>query len=842
MLAVFVVPAINVKRYRDSVSRALGRALGREVAVRSVSLRVLPPGLILKGVAISDDRSISAEPMLRAEEVRASLRWTSLWRGRLEIASLSFRYPSLNLVRARDGRWNVLALVERARQTPSAPTTKSRPEARPRFPYIESVNGRVNLKIGNDKKVFALTDADFAVWQPSEGEWRVRLKARPIRTDASLSDTGTVQLNGSVRRAAALRAMPLSLQFSWDNAQLGQLTTLIYGRDRGWRGALRYNLAVAGTPGEVRLVADASIDDFRRYDIVTADSLPLTAHCAAQYSLETRQLSDFACQGPAFDGVATARGNINLANAAPVYDLTFTAEQVPLPFALVMARHMKADMPSDLAGTGTIGAVLTCRSVPGGGSRVWGGSGTTSRLSLRSSVVSRGLDFGPVEFELLPASTQRAGDWRKTFPQGTLRGVPLAHPTLLRIRPFSVDLGGASPATVTWWFSRDWYMGEVAGAAELQRLFQIARTLALPAPVQHMEGDARVQVQLAGRWAGFAKPLITGKAQLRAVTAEINGFAAPAKIASATAVVSEKNIILQNLTFGFPGTRGNLSGSIQWPRGCTPSAQTPCSLGLTLVADQLSLEDLNRLTNPRLHDHPWYAVWTRFGAHSKNPWQELYASGRISAGKFSFSGLPLSHVSAQLRLAPGRFDLSDVRADALGGKYVGELRADLTGAAPAYSSSGELQHISLAEIGFLMHDAWASGTASFSYKGTTAGWTKKELMASAAAAAKFRWEQGTLPRIILDGNGSPLQIRHFTGSLELAKGVFKLGPSKLETPAGIYEVSGTASLGQDLDLRLARNGLKPAEELRGYSIRGSLGKPRVSPLPVREAQAKATGR
>lgn len=841
MLAVFVVPAINVKRYRDSVSRALGRTLGREVAVRSVSLRILPPGLILKGVVIGDDRTISAEPMLRAEEVRASLRWTSLWRGRLEIASLSFRYPSLNLVRGRDGRWNVLALVERARQIPSAPTTKSRPEARPRFPYIESVNGRVNLKIGNDKKVFAITDADFAVWQPSEGEWRMRLKARPIRTDASLGDTGTVQLNGSIRRAAALRDMPLSLQFSWDHAQLGQLTTLIYGRDRGWRGALHYNLAVAGTPGQLRLTADASIDDFRRYDIVTADSLRLAAYCAAQYSLETRQLSDIACQGPALDGVITARGNVNLA-ATPTYDLTFTAEHVPLSFALVMARHMKADMPSDLAGVGTIGAVLTCRTPQDGGMAVWGGSGTTSRLSLRSSVVSRGLNFGPVEFDLLPASAQQAGDWRKTFPQGTLRGVPLAHPTLLRMRPFSIDLGGASPANVGWWFSRDWYMGEVAGAAELQRLFQIARTLALPAPVQQVEGDARIQVQLAGRWAGFARPLITGKAQLHGVTAEINGFAAPAQIASATAVASEKNITLQNLTFAFPGTRGNLSGSIQWPRGCTPSAQTPCSLGFTLAADQLSLEDLNRLINPRLHDHPWYAVWTRFGAHSKSPWQELYAAGRISAGKFSLSGLPLSHVSAQLRLAPGKFDLSDLRADVLGGKYVGELRADLTGAAPGYSSAGEMQHISLAEMSSLMHDAWASGTASFSYKGTAAGRTKKELAASAAATAKFQWEQGALPRIILDRNGSPLQIRHFTGSLELAKGIFQMGPSKLETPAGIYEVSGTASLGQDLDLRLALNGRKPPEELRGYSIGGSLAKPRVSPLPVREAQAKATGR
>src|SRR3954453_7083396 len=124
LFVLFLVPTINVNRYKTTVADSLTRALGREVTIQQIKLQTFPqPGLLLNGVVVADDPSISAEPMLRAEEVLATIRFTSLWRGRLEISNLKLRYPSLNLVRANDGRWNIESLLERARQTPTAPTT-----------------------------------------------------------------------------------------------------------------------------------------------------------------------------------------------------------------------------------------------------------------------------------------------------------------------------------------------------------------------------------------------------------------------------------------------------------------------------------------------------------------------------------------------------------------------------------------------------------------------------------------------------------------------------------------------------------------------------------------------
>src|SRR6266446_4766858 len=99
-LGIFVPPSINVNRYKSRIAGAIGHP----VTVGGVALRLLPqPGFTLNNLIVADDPAFSAEPMLRSEEVIASLRLSSLWRGRLEIAKLTLKEPSLNLVRSPTG-------------------------------------------------------------------------------------------------------------------------------------------------------------------------------------------------------------------------------------------------------------------------------------------------------------------------------------------------------------------------------------------------------------------------------------------------------------------------------------------------------------------------------------------------------------------------------------------------------------------------------------------------------------------------------------------------------------------------------------------------------------------
>ena len=276
VLALFVVrPQAGYLRGR--VSQTLRRALGREVEIRSVHLRFLPrPGFILDNVVIADDSAFGAEPLVRAPEVTAWLRLIPLLRGRIEISTLNLADASLNVTSDEQGKWNVEELIDRTARVSTAPTSARGRQARSKFPYIEATQARINLKVGREKTHFAFTNADFALWQETENAWALRLRARPIRTDANLTDTGTVLLSGLWQRSSVLSQTPLQFSMTWNQAQIGQLSKLIHGADRGWRGSAALSATVSGTPENLRLVLDAYVEDFRR-----AGSDTITIHVEA---------------------------------------------------------------------------------------------------------------------------------------------------------------------------------------------------------------------------------------------------------------------------------------------------------------------------------------------------------------------------------------------------------------------------------------------------------------------------------------------------------------------------------------------------------------------------------
>src|SRR5208283_49896 len=147
----------------------------------------------------------------------------SLWRGRLEIGRISVDEASLNLVRTSAGRWNLDSLFPNV-AAQAQPAAGSAPHRRViPFPYLEATNSRINIKNGAEKLPFSLLDTDLSLWQEEPGDWRIRLRGQPARTDVSLDlyDTGVVRLEASVRPAADLRQMPVHLDLEWNEAQLG---------------------------------------------------------------------------------------------------------------------------------------------------------------------------------------------------------------------------------------------------------------------------------------------------------------------------------------------------------------------------------------------------------------------------------------------------------------------------------------------------------------------------------------------------------------------------------------------------------------------------------------------
>lgn len=820
VVVTLVPPWVSLNRFRGAIVSAIGGALGRQVTARDVSLRLLPqPGIHLTNLVVHEGPAFGAEPMLRAEEVTATLRLTSLWRGRLEIGSLSFKYPSLNLVRNPDGGWNLQDLLLRAAHIPSAPTAKSRPEQRPRFPYIEADDGRINFKAGNEKKVYSLTEADFALWLASEDEWKMRLEARPVRTDANLSDTGVIKVNGTFRRATRLRQTPMRVRLELERAQLGQLTSLVSGRDRGWRGAVYLNAVLAGTPSDLNVNGELSVDDFRRYDIFSGETLRLSARCAAKYHLAGQRLSGIDCRVPQGAGEILVSGAVSGLPGSPAYDLSISAKQVPMAEVLRMARHGKQGMPDDLTAGGKFDAGFTLRRSGTGSS--WTGGGEIEDPVLRSRVLGPELRLGNIKFAVTSPAPELV----------RVRGVPVGRAEVaaaprLSVAAFAVPLDAVAPATARAALSRTEYRIHLRGDAEVARLLAAASAVGISVPRGSASGRAKLDLHLAGSWEGFAPPCVTGRVQLRGVTARLREAAAPLQLRTANLAISGDQIRAQNVVASFAGRDTSFSGWLVLPRGCSPDSE--CAVRFDLHSAEVSADELNRLFNPRMRRR----LWPRFtSAPGTGSLGEIRAEGRLTANKLALGPFVATRAVAHAQLAEGKLHLTRVAAEVFGGRHRGEWHADFSGLQPVYAGSGTLEHVAVEPLAELMAKKWATGTLGGTYRVMMAGWTGEDLASSAEGTFNFDWRDGTLTRVALDSDGAALRLKRFSGQLRLRDSRLEVAASRIETPGGIYVVSGSASLQRRLDLRLERQGAA------GYTLSGTVEDPQVTLLPASETQA-----
>lgn len=828
VLALFLIRP-GAQRLRTRIVRSISLALGRPVDVGRVTLRLLPqPGFDLENFVVHEDPEFGAEPVLQSADVVATVRVSSLLRGRLEIARLSLTEPSLNLVRNAEGRWNLEKLVERAASTPVAPTAKARSEVRPGFPYIEADHGRINFKFGQEKKPYSLTEANFALWQDSENTWGIRLRAQPMRTDFNLSDTGQLAVDGTWQRSADLHETPVQFKAQWEGAQLGQVTKLTLGQDKGWRGAVRLSATLTGTPKDLQVNTQGSIEDFRRYDISGDPALRLAARCSGRYSTADHVFSALACHAPVGDGEIALDGSV--APMAGAYDLTMSVRSLPVQPVVEFSRRVKKNVPTDIMASGKMDASVSLRrkSSASGMEAIWQGRGEVLGLNLRSTITST-----RIALDKIPFSVSSVGDFdlhHAGLTQGSAQSrkstASASHEVRVEVGPFNLALGRPANATVRGQFTRSGYNLLVQGDAEVERLLEVARTIGLPAPQAAANGEARISLHVGGGWAGFAAPVVTGTAQLYSVRARIRGLNKPVEISSATIELTPGAAEVRKMTASAAGNTWH--GSLTIPRQCdTPKA---CVIGFDLHTDEFVSDNLAALVNAVPGKQPWY----RFLSSPTQPkpyLASIHAAGRLTAGRVLIHNLVANRVSAEVELEQGRLQLSNLRAEMLGGRHAGEWQVDFTVNPPAYRGHGTLEKVALGQVAEAMHDPWITGSANLEYHASAAGWSKAELLSHAEASFQIEARDGSLPHLTLAGESGPLRISRFTGQILLRAGKFEIEPGKLQTAGGIYQLSGTASWSRVLDIKLAREGA------RGFDIAGTLNQPHVTLSTTPETQA-----
>ena len=844
-LLVLFLMRPGASRLKARIANSISLAVARPVEVGSVHIRFLPPGFDLENLVIHEDPAFGVEPMLRAQQVTAMVRLTSLVRGRLDIARLELSELSLNLVRRADGRWNLEALLERTARTPLAPTAKSKSEVRPGFPYIEASAGRINLKAGQEKKPYALLNADFALWQESENTWGVRLKAEPMRIDMSLSDAGLLQMDGTWQRAGNLRETPLQFSIEWSRAQLGQLTKLISGSDRSWRGAVRLDATLNGTPAAMLVAADMSIEDFHRYDISSVGGMRIAAHCDGRYSSLENVTHEIFCSAPVGNGMITLHGDAGLPGVHRI-NLSLNLESVPMTAVEQLARRAKKGLPADLVATGSVQGNFVLKEKEDdtlGRGPDFQGQGEIADLRLQSASANVDLAPGSVPFVLgsagIHASSKNVSVWHLKNeilpPQDELR---------LEYGPFPVVLGRPAPAQVRGWVARSGYGMVVRGEGEVSHTLRAASLLGLPAMRANVAGVAQMELLVAGRWAtnpfgtssGFSLPEVTGTVQLRNLRATVQGLNGPIEIASAELQLSPNEVRLEKLNA--QAADAQWTGSVTLPRGCgTPGA---CLVRFSLNTEEVGLSGLHEWLTPPASQRRWYQIISTYEPLPSSFLQSLRAAGTVSAGHLLIHNLVANRVSASLDLERGKLKISDWRGSLLGGKHHGDWQIDFAKGSPVYTGSGTLTGVSLEQVAEAMHDPWISGIAGGTYQLTASGADSEAFWQSAEGRLQFDLREGVLSHISLAGDEQPLQVERWQGHARLRGSEIEIEDGEMASPFGEYEVSGTASLGRELNFKLIEGTeTRPAQaSTLVYRITGTVAAPRVALTPAPETQAQ----
>jgi hypothetical protein len=842
-----------VYHLRNRIAGSIGSGLGRRVEIDNVRLRALPrPGFDLEGLVIYDDPAISAEPMIRAQDVSAAIRLRSLLRGRLEIATLSANEPSINLVRDNQGRWNLESLLERNAQIPAAPTGKAASERRPAFPYLEASHARVNFKIGQTKKSYALMDADVALWQDSENSWSARIKAEPVRTDFNLTDTGLLQVNATWQRAASLRLTPVRIAVQWQGGQLGQLSKLLSGKDRGWRGGVNLTAQISGAPEALRIESQTAIEGFHRYDIAGSENVRLATDCSGLYNVAESFLDDLLCESPINGGLLRLRGDAILNTQPPTYNLTLTAVKVPLISVVRLLRQAKKQIPNDLTASGLLSGEFLIRSdrrsvlnsaINGRLDALppWSGTGSATEVRLQSNAGKDEIAFGNIPLALVGADSEAASPFHRLAKEEQEHEPSEPH---LRIGPVVVTMKSSLPVNAGGWISAAGYHFSLRGDMELKDLFRLEDVFALPVTRPAAEGSAKLDASVSGAWQGFSPAVTAGSAQLRNVRAAMRGLNVPIEISSAAMTLTPGAVLMQKISARTGST--HWSGHVTAPRHCAaPGSDSVCAFQFDLTADELSTADLVEWFRPHPAKRPWYRALdsnsTSDDVVGPSPLLAIRARGNLQVGQFELKKLSVGQIATQVDLDRGKITLAAIGAQLLQGTYEGNWIVDASGRdlpggdvpihdgsiregsaeGIRYKGSGRLSDISLAQLGALMNDAWISGTADGTFDVDGSGNNFHDFLSRSDGKLEFAMRNGSLPHIEIPGTPGPLPVHRFAGKLHLKKGVWELSSGRLESHDGIYQASGTASASGGVDFVLTRG------DDQSWMLTGTLAEPHV---------------
>ena len=819
---IVIPPLVSVNRYKSRIAQAMSNSLGRPARISAVELRLLPrPEFVITDLTVNEDPSYGAEPVLHANTVTAAIRLASLWRGRLEISRISVDEASLNLVRTTEGRWNLDTLFRTATQSQTDGAKTSRPIP---LPYLEATNSRINIKQGFEKLPYSLVGADLSFWEEDPGDWRVRLKAQPVRTDVSLDqgDTGVVQLEARMRRAPELRLMPMHVELEWRDAQMGQLSRLLIGSDAGWRGGLTEEMKIDGTPDSASVTTRLRATGVHREEFAPVAPLDFDANCAFAYHYSRRTIEKLVCDSPLGDGRLRVEGNLP-SDGQP--KLSVELQKIPAQAVLDALRTVREELGAGLEADGTLSGKLTYDTTslapvaepPGkrghrnkktiakeSAATPLSGSITVDSLKLSGGSLSQPVQIQKAVFEPAIGVNGQESELAGTANVPAGAPTPLAFTVRLMRSGYQVTTRGAgTPARLR-------QLAHAAGLKEAGALDAIAGdpvTLDLtiqgpwlPAPdvtlAENALGSAAPATGVGPAATAASQPVpdrLTGTVTLHNANWKTDALPTAVEIAQATLHLGGGASLWDAVVFSY----GPLIGTARVELPVCAGVEGQCLPTVNLDFPSLDAAELQTaLLGAEKKGTLLSTVIARVSPSSTHAWPAF--QGTVKADSLELGPVTLEDFVASLKVSTTSAEITSADAGMLGGQIhlTGKIES---GGKPAYSLDGSVQKVNPADL-CRMIELKCTG-ASFDGHGKLemAGYTGKDLANSAKGTVHFDWRKGAISgRTGTSAESVPPMVARFdrwSGDAEIANGAVTLKENQVQQGARKGLVNASVSFG-----------------------------------------------
>jgi hypothetical protein len=851
---------VRTHRMQRYLVAHLERAFGRPVEVGRFSVQVLPiPELDVDAVSIGEDPAFGNEYFLRADHMTARLRWLGLFRGHFEFGTMSFTRPSLILVRSSEGRWNLERWLPPGRPAaaalgplPAAPQTRE--ESTYRLRKIDFDEGRINFKIGNDKRPFAFTDVSGSVEQVSSGRWQVQLEAQPWRSGVLLQSTGVLQVSGYVAGTSA-RLQPAQIRVHWEKVSLADLFRMATGNDSGVRGqfaldgnaSVGMGVAAEGLTASVwRFALKARATQIHRWDLTERDDNPrVNVNVKGLWELATAEAraDEVTVELPRSkltgSGVLQTSGSANW--RAQFEDLAVQGEDI-LAWCRAFQPYVaeEANLSSQITGSlsatgwplrwekGSLESAAGSLRLPGQ---------TVARIdpfhaTMRNGKIEVvGLRLRLPAVALAKGTSEEAEKSSKMKPNGGLEDIidaTLTHDSV--VREGSLHLNLRVPNVVP--------------------VFNLAASFGRPLN-QGWDYQGAASGSLAWNWGAGARELRrSGFLELTKAQLQVAGLNEPLKVEDAR--VEWKDGIRSAALGKVDAFGASWTGSIS--EAAESLAGEPSLWRFQLHADHLDATELDRWMGPRSRPNWLQRLLTSMlgstdTAHASELLRRISAEGELTADTLTIEKIKLAKAHANLVVHSLHLDVSNADAQWAAGNVHGGMRA-IFSPHPKYEVSATVENVNMAQ--FPWTSRWAerwSGLASGTIHLTAAGVGRDELLRQLTGSGNVR-----LTRIEFRGwdveqsteSGGPFAgASHWTsgeGDFQLADQKISLDGFRLDAPHQRTQLSGTISFGMDGNLTFAPRARAPGgtqiSQERTLHVSGRLENPDVTVLPLGSEQAR----